>query len=81
MDDLLLPGVDETRPLQVQRFITPKSKVKHKVLVCFNSPDTRDYVKAASGNLAGHGGKAGSRIHIPVDLKANSAIWTPSASS
>ena len=71
MDYLMLPGVDEMPAFQVQRFRTPKSKIEDEVLVCFDSPDTRDYVKAASGNLSGHGGKAGIRIHVLVHLKAN----------
>ena len=58
-------------PFTVQRYHTAKSKIENEVLVCFDSVNTRDYVKAAAANLSGHGGKAGIRIHVPVHLKAN----------
>ena len=79
IDYLHLPHIDEMPPLYVQRFRTPKSKFDDNVLVTFDSPVTRDYVKAASGNLAGQRGKVGIRIHIPAHLNPTSDTSTPSA--
>ena len=63
--------VSSIPPFTVQRFRTPRSKVDTEVLVAFDCPNTRDFVKASAGNLAGRGVSAGLKIHIPQHLKAN----------
>ena len=72
LKDLLKLDDADTIPLAaVTRYRTPKAKIENEALVTFDTQETRDYVKAASGNLSGQGNKAGVRIHIPNHLKAN----------
>ena len=59
--------------LKVERHYDPRSKNKKKdeALVKFRNKETRDVVRAAAPNLAGHGNSVGLRMQVPGHLLTN----------
>ena len=57
--------------ISIKKYRDPASKTPDEVLILFESKRSRDAVKAAGKHLAGLGGSAGMKLHIPGHLQGN----------